>query len=164
MEIGVRGLSTPWTQPLDPDGSNVVTFLLERYTKRDPLWEEAESWLKRIVPEFSMLKSPLSGRLGSVETELANSGVDINLAYQGTGTQKALSAIAALVFSPGGSTIIIEEPEIHLHPRSQEVLVDLFNTAVTKWNKQVIITTHSWDMLLPFISDIGQGTREVKHT
>jgi hypothetical protein len=158
MEIGVRGLSTPWGQPIDPDGSNVTTFLLERYTKRDRRWNDAENWLKQIVPEFSTLKTPMSGRFGSVETQLANTDVDINLSYQGTGTQKVLSTIAALVFSPEGSTIIIEEPEIHLHPRSQEVLVDLFNTAVTNWNKQVIITTHSWDMLLPFVSDIGQGT------
>src|SRR5207249_6775335 len=114
------------------------------------------------VPEFSVLKSPLRGSVGSIETQLADSPVDINVAYQGTGTQKALSTIAAVVFSPEGSTIIVEEPEIHLHPRSQEVLVDLFNLAVNEWGKQVIFTTHSWDMLLPFISDIGDGSERGK--
>ena len=162
MQVGIHGLSTPWNQPLNPDGSNVVTYLLERYTSRDRNWDVAENWLKRVVPEFSILKSPLRGAQGSIETEHAKLGVDINLAYQGTGTQKVLSTIAALVFSPEGSTIIIEEPEIHLHPRSQEVLVDLFNLAVNEWGKQVIFTTHSWDMLLPFVSDIGTGTTRGK--
>ena len=165
MQIGSRGLTTSWQQPLEPDGSNVITYLLERYTSRDEKWDVAEEWLRRIVPEFSVLKSPLRGSVGSIETQLADSSVDINVAYQGTGTQKALSTIAAVVFSPEGSTIIVEEPEIHLHPRSQEVLVDLFNLAVNEWGKQVIFTTHSWDMLLPFISDIGQGTERGKtHT
>ncbi len=161
MQVGSGGASTLW-QPLEPDGSNVVTYLLERYTSRDPRWEIAEDWLKRIVPEFSILKSPLRGAQGSIETQHEKLGVDINLAYQGTGTQKVVSTIAALVFSPEGSTIIIEEPEIHLHPRSQEILVDLFNSAVNEWGKQVIFTTHSWDMLLPFISDIGTGTERGK--
>jgi hypothetical protein len=161
-QVGSQGLTTSWRQPLNPDGSNVVTFLLERYTSRDPRWSIAEDWLKKIVPEFSLLKSPLRGSQGSIETEHAKLGVDINLAYQGTGTQKVLSTIAALVFSPEGSTVIVEEPEIHLHPRSQEVLIDLFNLAVTRWGKQVIFTTHSWDMLLPLISDVGDGSERGK--
>ena len=162
MQVSSRGLTTSWQQPLEPDGSNVITYLLERYTSRDEKWDVAEEWLQRIVPEFSVLKSPLRGMVGSIETQLADSPIDINVAYQGTGTQKALSTIAAVVFSPDRSTIIVEEPEIHLHPRSQEVLVDLFNLAVNKWGKQVIFTTHSWDMLLPFISDVGQGTERGK--
>jgi AAA15 family ATPase/GTPase len=81
------------------------------------------------------------------------------MAYQGTGIQKTLTVIAGLVFSPEGSTVVVEEPEIHLHPRSQEVIVDLFNTAVNEWHKQVVFTAHSWNMLLPFISDIGGETK-----
>lgn len=158
MQIGGSGVFLPW-QPINPDGSNVITYLLERFTSRDPQWGEAENWLKRISPELSVLKVPLPVVQASVETTDVNLGVDVNMAYQGTGIQKALSVIAALVFSPEGSTIVIEEPEIHLHPRSQEVIVDLFNKAVNEWNKQVVFITHSWDMLLPFVSDVGQGHR-----
>ncbi len=159
LQVGMRPQDTAWSQPLDPYGSNVITYLLERYTSRDPRWDVAEQWLTRIDPQFSILKSPLRGNQGSIETSIEKEdGVDINMAYQGTGIQKAVTVITALVFSPKGSTIIIEEPELHLHPRSQEVLVDLFNLAVNEWEKQVIFTTHSWNMLLPFISDIGTGS------
>jgi predicted ATPase len=67
-----------------------------------------------------------------------------------------------VVFSPKGATVIVEEQEIHLHPRSQDALVDLFSTAVNDWGKQVIFTTDSWDMLLLFISDIGRGEKRGK--
>jgi predicted ATPase len=46
-----------------------------------------------------------------------------------------------------------------LHPRSQEALVDLFNLAVRDWKKQIIFSTHSWDMLLPYVSDIATGSK-----
>ncbi len=156
MGVGPTGFYTSWQQPIEPDGSNVVTYLLERFTSRDERWAEAEKWLKRIAPESSILKSPLRGNTASVEITQADSGIDVNVAYQGTGIQKALVVIAGLVFSPEGSTIIVEEPEIHLHKRSQEGLADLFNLAVNDWKKQVVFTTHSVDMLLPFISDVGK--------
>jgi hypothetical protein len=158
LQVGYNPRQTAWGQPLDPFGSNVITYLLERFTSRDPQWDVAEEWLKRIDPKLSILKSPLRGDQGSIETQ-QTSGVDINMAYQGTGVQKTLTVIAGLVFSPEGATIVVEEPEIHLHPRSQEVIVDLFNTAVNEWHKQVIFTAHSWNMLLPFISDIGGETK-----
>lgn len=158
MRVGTGGPYTPWGQPIEVDGSNAITYLLERFTSRDPRWEIAEKWFKRIIPDLSILKSPLRGDLASVETTDGVFSIDVNVAYQGTGIQKVLSTIAAVVFSPEGSTIIVEEPEIHLHPSSQEVLVDLFNLAVNDWKKQVIFTTHSFNMLLPFASDIGTGS------
>ena len=164
LQVGSGGLYMPW-QPLNLDGSNVVSYLLERYTARDPRWPEAESWIKRIAPDISILKVPLRVMQASVETTETTLGVDINLAYQGTGIQNALSIIAAIVFSPEGSTIVIEEPETNLHPRSQETLIDLFNLAVNDRKKQIIFTTHSWDMLLPFVSDIATGSvRGALHT
>jgi hypothetical protein len=162
LQVGYNSQSTAWAQQLDPFGSNVITYLLERYTSRDPKWDIAEEWLERIDPKLSILKSPLRGNQGSIETQ-QSSGVDVNMAYQGTGIQKTLTVIAGLVFSPEGSTIIVEEPEIHLHPRSQEIIVDLFNTAVNDWKKQVVFTAHSWNMLLPFISDVGDGSKRGGH-
>src|SRR5947208_13777201 len=86
-----------WEQPLDPFGSNIVTYLLERFTSRDPKWSLAEEWLRRIDPKLSILKSPLRGAQGSVETQ-QTSGFDVNVAYQGTGIQKTLTVIAGSVF------------------------------------------------------------------
>ncbi|MCJ2669827.1 MAG: ATP-binding protein [Candidatus Thermoplasmatota archaeon] len=160
----VVGVGRSQFQPLRPDGGNVIEYLLEQWTSRNPLWDEAERWLRRIDPHMDLLSVPLRGNQASIETVRSygnkqEAEARVNLAHQGTGMQSVSSVVAALVFSIPGSIIIIEEPEAYLHPRSQEVIVDLMNKAVNEWKKQVIVSTHSWDMILPFISDIGTGTQ-----
>jgi predicted ATPase len=160
QQVGTGARIPPWGQPLDPLGTNIITYLLERWTDQDPKWDVAQKWLGRVDPELSILKSPLRGNSASIVTTNRYSNVDVNIAYQGTGIQKILTIMAAIIFSPEGSTIIVEEPEVHLHKESQKVLADLFNSAVNTMKKQVIFSTHSWDILLPYISDVAKDMRK----
>lgn len=142
-------------QPLNSNGSNVINYLLERWTARDKRWDVAESWLKKIDPEMSEMRTPIKGSEVSFETMFGN--IPVNVSLQGSGFQSAAAIIAAVVFSPKDSTIIIEEPEVFLHPDSQEAMVDMINDAVNNQGKQLIFSTHSCNVLLPFFNDIGQG-------
>jgi hypothetical protein len=141
-------------QPLRPDGSNVINYLLERWTGRDEKWDLAESWLRKIDPDMSILKTPISGSLVSLETRYGKT--DVNVSLQGSGFQSAAAIVTAVVFSPEDSTIIIEEPEAFLHPQSQEVILDLLNDAVNNHGKQIIFSTHSFNVMLPIWHDVGQ--------
>lgn len=140
-------------QQLRPDGSNVINYLLERWTGRDKRWNIVESWLKKIDPDMSEMKTPIAGDQVSLETTFGD--VPVNVSLQGSGFQSAAAVVSAVILSPEGSTIIIEEPEVFLHPNSQEVIVDMINDAVNNHNKQMIFSTHSTNILLPFWSDVG---------
>ncbi|MHC1610154.1 MAG: AAA family ATPase [Candidatus Methanospirareceae archaeon] len=59
------------------------------------------------------------------------------------GYSKVAQLIAPLVLSPEGSTLCIEDPEIHLHPGAQAVLMDLIIKSMKRGDRQAIITTHS---------------------
>ena len=145
---------------LSPSGHDVLQFLLERYTERDPNWNVAEEWFKKIDPDLLSIRTPIRGRNVFFESLIRE--LTVNASLQGSGFHSVASVISAVVFSPKGSTIIIEEPEICLHKRSQEGIVDLFNHAVRDQGKQIIFTTYSYDMLLPFMSDVGRGRRRGK--
>jgi predicted ATPase len=140
-------------QPLNPDGSNVINFLLERWTDRDKNWDVVEKWLKKIDADMTEMKTPIRGNNVYFETAFGN--VPVNVSLQGSGLQNASAIIATVVFAPDDSTIVIEEPEAFLHPSSQEVIVDILNDAVVNHNKQVIFSTHSCNILLPFYNDVG---------
>ncbi len=148
----VTGTAGP-LQPLRPNGLNVINFLLERWTDRDKNWSVAESWLRKIDPDMSILKTPIMGNQVSLETTFGET--DVNVSLQGSGFQSAAAIVSLVVFSPEGSTLIIEEPEVFLHPESQETIIDMINDAVINHNKQVIFSTHSCNILLPFFNDVG---------
>jgi predicted ATP-dependent endonuclease of OLD family len=82
----------------------------------------------------------------------------------GYGSRQLLSIIAQLAYSDPGSIILIEEPEISLHPSYQRLLPVLFGRAVNE-GKQILVTTHSsyfvlsLDLVLEGYKLEGQTTR-----
>lgn len=154
------------TQGLTPTGSNIIDFLVQRYTSQDTNWDYAQRWLQRIDPQMTSLKTPVLSNVGTAVTRRNDQSTetDINLNLQGSGIQNAATIIAAVVFSPDNATIIIEEPENFLNYGSVESLIDLFNELIANTGKQIIITTHSWDILTTYTNDIAPGlTRTGNH-
>ena len=75
------------------------------------------------------------------------SGAAVKLNHVGYGISQLLPVIEACVHARG-QVICIEEPELHLHPRLQAKLANLFATTVASFGNQVIVETHSESMLL----------------
>jgi energy-coupling factor transporter ATP-binding protein EcfA2 len=71
----------------------------------------------------------------------------LNLQAAGFGSQQILPIIVQLFSAPPGSLVMIEEPEISLHPEAQLHLVEMFSDAIAL-GKQVVLTTHSQTLLL----------------
>lgn len=61
----------------------------------------------------------------------------------------------------GGHTIIVEEPEIHLHPKYQSLLADMLLNAYLNYNIHFIIETHS-EYLIRKLQLLVSGHEEVK--
>ena len=70
------------------------------------------------------------------------SGFEANLSDMGIGTSQVLPIIIEGFLINPNSVLIIEQPEIHLHPKAQSVLGDLL-IEIAKENKILIIETHS---------------------
>ena len=82
-----------------------------------------------------------------VKTPGAPSQVD--LPDVGFGVSQVLPVIVQCFYAPAGSILFIEQPELHLHPRAQSHLADLFIDVLTSRQDgkerqiQLIIETHS---------------------
>ena len=55
--------------------------------------------------------------------------------------------MSCAINAPAGSIIILEQPEIHLHPAVQAGLADVFIDAVKTRNIQIIFESHSEHLL-----------------
>ncbi len=84
-----------------------------------------------------------SGQVESYPVALAHDGL-VHLTY-----------CLCLLFCRGNldSTVILDEPDLSLHPWALTVLADAIKEATSKWNRQVIIATHSPTLLSEFKED-----------
>lgn len=117
------------------------------FSERDKTFDKIEKWLKRFDSEIKMLKSPMRGN--STAIVLSTPLGDMNIMTSGYGLNAVFPIVVQCLCSPPGSSILIEEPEIHLHSGAQKVLVDMFRSVLSE-KKQVLFTTHSFDILLDF--------------
>lgn len=100
-----------------------------------------------------------------IEYLIHKDGRKVNLVYSSSGQQEILPLIIILnsllyiIFAGHNGTIFIEEPEAHLFPNSQKLIVELiayiYNISQGKY--QFVITTHSPYILASFNNLIQAG-------
>ena len=78
-------------------------------------------------------------------------------ANSGFGLNQMLFLFVQLLGSPKGSIIMIEEPEVSLHPVAQRKLMDIVIDIVDQQNKQIILTTHSEHLVMALFAAIDSG-------
>lgn len=65
-----------------------------------------------------------------------------DLTHVGVGVSQALPIVVLSLLADSGSTLIFEQPELHLHPKVQTRLADFFMSLIFA-GKQCIVETHS---------------------
>jgi predicted ATPase len=82
------------------------------------------------------------GTVCQVNTGSGKETVYADLNNVGVGVSQLLPVIVLCLAAPVGSTILIEQPELHLHPAVQVRLAELF-VACAKTGRQIVVETHS---------------------
>lgn len=128
------------------DGSKTMDALLASALLRDvnqaKVLEGVSTWLKR-MKVADRIEARQVGRSTRYELVVSRDGVDANIRDVGIGISQVLPVLTLAHFAPVGSTIVLEEPEIHLHPLAQAVLAELFVETSRKREVQFIVETHS---------------------
>ena len=79
------------------------------------------------------------GPAGEWEVWADASGESRNLVDVGFGIQSALPMLHAIVSAPSGATLLLQQPEAHLHPRAQAAFV----RALASRGHRLLVETHS---------------------
>ena len=159
---GILG-TMPYTE-LGPSGQNLLRVLSQvgkRGRSMRSMIQELDHWLDK---KFRILKNVTIHDLDKGKTVKAILADDprgekkINLAAMGTGLSQIVPVIVQTVLTPQDGCLIVEQPEIHLHPAAQATLADLF-VEYTRKEKgpQFIIETHSEHFVLRIRRRIAEG-------
>jgi len=128
------------------DGHKAVDVLLAstllRGEDKNEIADSVSYWLKR-MKVAEKLEVRQIGRSSRYEVVIHRDGVIANLRDVGIGISQVLPVLTVAFFAPPGSTILLEEPEIHLHPLAQSVLAEMFVDVSKKRKVQFIVETHS---------------------
>ncbi|MFC1541587.1 DUF3696 domain-containing protein [Candidatus Latescibacterota bacterium] len=100
--------------------------------------------LKKLDIASSINSSDVSPYHSAIKIEDSVTGIKSNLIDVGYGASQVIPVIRAIM-SPGRGPLLIEQPEIHLHPKAQAELSEIL--CETSIDRQVIIETHSVHMI-----------------
>ena len=82
----------------------------------------------------------------------------------GFGVSQILPVLTLCYYVPEGSVVILEQPEIHLHPSVQAGLADVFVDAIKQRHIQIVLESHSEHLLQRLQRRIAEESLDVKDT
>ena len=159
-------------QPSDmgPAGESVVDAILssrERGERIRRSWSQRSltidkyiaRWLKRLglIHDFRVEALTEGRRLFEVKVRKSPNSAEVLLTDIGFGVSQILPVLVLCFYMPERSSVILEQPEIHLHPSVQAGLADVFIDAWKQRNVQILFESHSEHLLLRLQRRIAEG-------
>ncbi len=155
-------------------GERAVEALLAARTRRlnrayktrgEPFEVVVARWLEQmgLIQQFETRQIAANRKEYEVVVWTAGSQHKVNLTDVGFGVSQVLPVLVECFYVPAASTIVFEQPEIHLHPRVQGALADLFVEAVHTREGgrdrriQLIVESHSEHFLRRLQRRIAEG-------
>jgi predicted ATPase len=130
--------------------------------KRQTLEEYVAHWLKRLglIAEFHVEPIAEGAKLFRVKLRKQPGGPEVLITDVGFGVSQILPVLVLCFYVPEGSTVVLEQPEIHLHPAVQAGLADVLIDAYQKRRIQVIVESHSEHLLRRLQRRVAEQTIE----
>lgn len=148
---------------LGEHGDNTVSIFHYIFSGEQKVYNEINSVIKDTfgsekIP--SPLHSPLHNGQAEIRYEIEGLDHQPNIINCGGGINQLIPLNILCNHSPKNSTLLIEEPELCLHPRAENRQLNTFFNIV-KDGKQVFITTHSLTNLYNLIKQ-GRDKKKAK--
>ena len=152
-----RGFSKPVYSPVQMT-TNIIsedelaTLLTGGYGY---LKNKVHTYVKKIFGKDFQLTSPPGTSIFYLQT-VDEHGLTSEVVNEGFGINQTIYLLAK-VLNSDTTFVLIEEPEIHLHPTAQNKLVEALIDIVEKEEKTLVISTHSEHIVSSLLSFVAEG-------
>ena len=128
--------------------------------QRPTLEQYVAQWLQDLglIHDFRIEPVAEGSRLFEVRVRKSPKAAEVLITDVGFGVSQILPVLVLCFYVPEGSTVILEQPEIHLHPSVQAGLADIFIDAWEKRRVQVMVESHSEHLLRRLQRRIAEKT------
>lgn len=111
--------------------------------------ERVAQWLRELglIHSFSLRPIAENRKEYEVRVRRSSSASEVAITDVGFGVSQILPVLVLCYYAPEGSTILLEQPEIHLHPSVQAGLADVFIDAIKTRKVQILLESHSEHLL-----------------
>jgi predicted ATPase len=113
------------------------------------LHKKVADWLQKLGLIYRFRLQPIAEgrREYEVLVQTHPDAAEVLITDVGFGVSQVLPVLALCYYAPLEATIILEQPELHLHPAVQAGLADVFIDAIKTRNIQIILESHSEHLL-----------------
>ena len=128
-------------------GERAIAALLSARVdeKGTSIEQKIAEWMKKMGLIHSFRLRPIAPNRRDYEVVIQKTPTssEVLITDVGFGVSQILPVLVLCYYVPEGSTIIFEQPEIHLHPSVQADLADVFIDVAKNRNVQIIFESHS---------------------
>jgi hypothetical protein len=131
----------------DPEGQHIPMVLARLLGDRDGRGADLVQALAAFGEASGLFSEVTVRKLGGVSDPfqvMVRSGrIKRNLIDVGYGVSQVLPILVEIATQPPGTIFLIQQPEVHLHPRAQAALATLFARLVRQRGCKLVVETHS---------------------
>jgi len=158
----LRKYPTRGSQPSEVGaaGEAAVTMLANEFARsktRHPNLAQVSAWINKLGLGQKLTVLPVAKTdLVDVSVTLPD-GAQLSLPDLGFGVSQVLPVLVQCAFAPKKSTLLFEQPELHLHDGAARHLAGVFVDVVKSKSAQIIAETHSRHLFHELIREVRAG-------
>ena len=122
----------------------------------EELSNKISDWLQKIFDK-SLKAKLVENKQIILESSPDNDNIYFNIINEGFGLNQIIYLLTQLALTPNDSHLLIEEPEIHLHPKAQVKLLRVLIDEAKIKNIKLILTTHSEHLVYESLAMLNQN-------
>ena len=147
-------------------GGDHIPFIIERLAREqdlNPDWKQLVTTLQQFGQESGLYRTLdvrlLGNKVGDPFQILVDvGGPPVNIIDVGYGVSQSLPVVVQSVLGAPRTMLLLQQPEVHLHPRAQAALGNLFARLVAGSNAQLVVETHSDYVIDRVRQQVASGT------